>query len=146
MAELNIELLEKTMQHIETHPEDWNQETWRCGTGMCFAGHAATLAGREWASENPDGDNSMMILAKPDEFDSASFEETYSHKTGRWTTTDRKVVLVEDVARSELGLAEDEAEIMFEPDNTKADLRKMVDNLKAGREILEPERDDDKDY
>jgi hypothetical protein len=55
MPELNIPLLRKTMEHIETHPEEWSQTTWAvrtpCGTTMCFAGTAAFLAGHafEWS-------------------------------------------------------------------------------------------------
>lgn len=42
---INGKLLLETLAYIETHPEEWNQEQWRCQTGMCFAGHAALTAG-----------------------------------------------------------------------------------------------------
>lgn len=38
---INEKLLLETLAYIETHPQDWEQGSWRCGTGMCFAGHAA---------------------------------------------------------------------------------------------------------
>lgn len=41
----NVPLLKKTLQHIEKHPEVWEQRAFRCGTQFCFAGHAALLAG-----------------------------------------------------------------------------------------------------
>lgn len=50
---MNIELMERTLAHIEANPEHWQQTTWRCSTGMCFAGWAATLAGVEWVVPDP---------------------------------------------------------------------------------------------
>lgn len=44
----NIELLERTLAHIEAHPEEWNQGAWRCESGLCFAGTTAALCGGEW--------------------------------------------------------------------------------------------------
>jgi len=48
----NIELLNRTLNHIKTNPETWNQGLW-CGTSQCFAGWAVTLAGMriDWESE-----------------------------------------------------------------------------------------------
>jgi hypothetical protein len=49
MPEPNIPLLRKTIEHIEAHPEEWDQTTWAvrtpCGTTMCFAGTALFVAG-----------------------------------------------------------------------------------------------------
>lgn len=46
---VNVELLRKTMDHIRENSHLWNQRNWYnanpCGTTMCFAGHAAVLAG-----------------------------------------------------------------------------------------------------
>lgn len=46
----NVELLEKTIQHIEDYPEDHDQTRWftECGTASCFAGWAWNLAGRNY--------------------------------------------------------------------------------------------------
>lgn len=48
----NVELLEKTLQHIKDHPEEWDQSIYRsqtlpngCSTACCFAGTAVLLAG-----------------------------------------------------------------------------------------------------
>lgn len=49
----NIELLEKTMQYIEDHPEQHEQSLWLsqatpgCATAACFAGWACLLDGYE---------------------------------------------------------------------------------------------------
>lgn len=134
MAERNVVLLEQTMQHIENNPGDWEQEQWRCGSGMCFAGWAATLAGREWATKNPDGDGAMNIVVKPGEFEYAGPEETYDPETGR-TKTGRLVESVPEVAQHDLGLTSEESDILFDGYNTRTGLRMMVDALKAGEPI-----------
>lgn len=43
----NVELLQRTMQYINDHPEQHNQERWVniCGTSACFAGWAAIFSG-----------------------------------------------------------------------------------------------------
>lgn len=48
--EPNIPLLRKTLEYIEEHPDEWNQDSWAerrsgCGTTMCVAGTAAYLSG-----------------------------------------------------------------------------------------------------
>lgn len=44
----NVELLKRTLAHIETDPEHWSQDVWaekvpECGTKHCFGGWAVTL-------------------------------------------------------------------------------------------------------
>lgn len=46
---INVDLLTRTLAHIEAHPETWDQGTWRCGTTACFAGHAIALSGIPFA-------------------------------------------------------------------------------------------------
>lgn len=59
---LNVPLLRKTLEHIEAHPEEHDQCTWRspCGSTMCFAGHAAVINGAAMVGEavvlTPEGD------------------------------------------------------------------------------------------
>jgi len=59
----NLPLLRKVLDHIDAHPQEWNQDLWgvnfplydqwaskeytRCGTAFCIAGHAVTMAGAE---------------------------------------------------------------------------------------------------
>lgn len=43
-----LRLLDAALTYIEYHPNEWDQKTYRCGTGMCLAGHiAVTIAGGE---------------------------------------------------------------------------------------------------
>lgn len=51
MTTPNKALLKRTLQHIEEHPEEWNQDHWitlpgpSCGTAYCFGGWAVVLSG-----------------------------------------------------------------------------------------------------
>ena len=38
------------LSYIETHPEEWNQEAWVCGSSACLGGRVALMTGRvmEW--------------------------------------------------------------------------------------------------
>lgn len=42
---INTDLLQRTLEHIEAHPEEWDQTVWACETSACFAGHAVWLSG-----------------------------------------------------------------------------------------------------
>lgn len=58
----NAELAYAVLDHIDAHPEQWNQGVWvrirvrGCGTAACFAGWASLLSGDEpyehWSSDN----------------------------------------------------------------------------------------------
>lgn len=55
----NAELAYLVLDHIDAHPEDWNQRNW-CGTAKCFAGWTVELSGervREYGQVigQPDG-------------------------------------------------------------------------------------------
>ncbi|WIM97806.1 hypothetical protein ACTOB_001360 [Actinoplanes oblitus] len=41
----NAALAYRVLDHIDAHPETWNQRKWDCGTTACFAGHAVRLSG-----------------------------------------------------------------------------------------------------
>lgn len=45
---VNIDLLNRIIDHIEQHPETWDQRAWaqktECGTAFCVAGHAVNFA------------------------------------------------------------------------------------------------------
>ena len=48
----DFDFLERTYDHIAAHPETWAQDSWRCETGMCFAGTMADLhPGVEYQSD-----------------------------------------------------------------------------------------------
>jgi hypothetical protein len=106
--ERNVVLLEKTLEHIKAFPEDWDQGYYRCGTAMCFAGHASMLAGAQWAVD--DGEPLSAMLVTP---------------SGQYMD-------VHNFAKRELGLTEPEAGWLFDGNNDIAELEEIVDSLKNG--------------
>lgn len=63
MPRVNLELLDKVLDYIIDHPDEWNQNVWCdaseanvCGTVMCFAGHAATMTGHKYTLNEESGD------------------------------------------------------------------------------------------
>lgn len=105
-----LKLLDSALTYIEFHPGEWNQRAYRCGTGMCLAGHVAiTLAGGKLA--DPRISDSEALLAEAvDEYDTY-FD--YKH---------RKVTSIADRARHLLGDAYVPG--MFEASNSLHDLRR----------------------
>jgi hypothetical protein len=107
----NIELLERTMQHINDHPESHKQSWWfapgECGTAACFAGWAWMLAGNE----------PVKIL----------LDRNHSNRNDVWEFR-------EDV-RKLLGLTEDEADTLFSAVNSRQALQLMVKDLVNGDEL-----------
>lgn len=107
----NVALLRQTLEYIKAHPQEWDQEFYRCETGMCFAGWAATLAGGVWAGP---GDTEMV--AEPDDPADRTFD-------GRIHVADR--------AERLLGLNAEQVEDLFTPDNDLDDLECYVEKFCA---------------
>lgn len=117
---INMPLLERTLRHIEAHPEQWDQKTWYCGTAGCFAWHAAVLAGGEPLPNAP-----AYVRAEDDDppehvYPCGTFGlvETAVHETA---------VHVADRATRVLGLPDDSR--LFAFNNTLDDLRRIVEDL-----------------
>ena len=104
---LDIPLARKTLEHIEAHPEEWNQGDWICESGMCYAGHAAHLAGAE-------------LVGALATFTAYAFGPE-----------SERGIHVSDYARRVLGLGDGEAQRMFYGENTLEDLRGMVESLET---------------
>jgi len=94
---VNLDLMNLTLAYIEANPKEWNQETWRCKTGCCFAGTAAMLAGWKWHEKN----------------------DLYSPNVIR----NGRVLTARRAARRALGV---DSEILFYGKNTIEDLRRIV--------------------
>ena len=116
----NVELLKQVLQHIETHPDEWDQREWvtdwpGCKTAYCFAGWTAVLAGAR-----PDEDDEVPRASLPAEL--ANVESC------SWPAS-KGFLHVADAAMYLLGLNEHEADELFEEDNTLDDLRRIVGEL-----------------
>lgn len=111
---INVTLLDQTLAHIEAHPGEWNQDFWRCGTGMCFAGWACQLAGGQWAHLDPDNED----LAD------------YLHAEPGDEALPNELITAQERATRILGLTNHQAATLFAGSNTLGDLRRIVAEIK----------------
>jgi hypothetical protein len=99
MKSPNLDLIDDVMDHIDTHPEEWDQERWFCGTAACFAGRAALMDGWEivygWGEIRKNGERRFA----------------------------------EGLAEDILGLSYDQSQRLFHPGNTLDDLHSMVKQI-----------------
>lgn len=123
----NNKLLEETLQHIKEHPESWNQATWRCETGMCFAGTAVSLAGGQWLTEPSDLYSDAVLPVDDDKLISAVSKAVASELPPGtlYTAADVRAAAVLDINDSQ-------ASALFDYDNTLGVLTALVDAIKAG--------------
>jgi hypothetical protein len=42
---VNKELVEKVLDHLREHPQEWDQDQWFCETTACFGGRALLMSG-----------------------------------------------------------------------------------------------------
>lgn len=113
----NALLLRRTLAHIEAHPGTWQQDTYRCETGMCFAGWACELAGGRWAFP-ADGARPQYLLAVQGD-DPREVRFISGHR----------VIRAADRARRILGLSHGQSLRLFDEDNNLTSLRAMVADL-----------------
>lgn len=112
---INVDLLDRTLAHVEAHPDEWNQLTYRCESGLCFAGWAAVLAGGRWVE--PEKYSSVLVAEEGDP------DEDRLHTSGSVHAHDR--------AQRVLGLDGDTADDLFAAGNDIHDLRRIVAEIKA---------------
>lgn len=133
---INIALLRKVMEHIENHPEEWQQSVWRtdqdnrCGTAMCFAGHAAHIGGCEWADQVMGFVSEHVIANEAD--------REWVEQCALATIETRKgVPMIHAAFRAQrlLGLTDAQRGELFLSGNSLADLRAIVDRFE--REAFE---------
>jgi hypothetical protein len=115
MSERNVQLLEKTMQHIKDHPEDHMQSMWVCGTSACFAGWASILNGMTF-----EGVEHLSYRIPVRDESGACHSLVYLH------------------AQKVLGLTRDEATILFGGCNSIPMLELMVKDLVNGEDLGSP--------
>lgn len=119
----NVALLRLTLKHIEMAPCTWDQEHWRrkaeCGTVMCFAGWACTLAGGRWHTPADEFWRDVLKAEDGDEADNV--------------IPLHKGPVIEAYARGRrvLGLTGPQAADLFRYTNTLSDLHRIVDEICA---------------
>ncbi len=129
----NVELLRKTLAHIEAHPQTWFQATWaeliegaaenECGTAFCFGGWAAVLHGATITVDDaPDGVADVLVTPPPGEP-----ANRYDPAADHWDEID-----IHAYARGVLGLTYEQGVKLFDGFNTLDDLRRIVSELCEG--------------
>jgi len=100
-----------------------DQHHWRCGTGMCFAGHYLTAVGQDnWVSDDPESPWFETLAELPG--DPLGDVWTPNPKCGgvRW-------VAPGDRAGRLLGLGSRDEQDLFSCENSLEDLRRIVSHL-----------------
>lgn len=122
----NVPLFRKVVEHIEAHPNEWNQDWWVhqhggveegeiCGTTFCFAGWALKLTGHNLHEET------------------RLFKDQYGDYSRRCTVLDGNVVNNDQVvaaACEELGVdPSDIAPFFYGEVNTPAEVREDITTI-----------------
>lgn len=110
----NIAELDRVMTFIKDNPEKHNQSVWSndCGTAACLAGWACLL-------------NGAIV-------DKARFYDGFSFVGGPIIDSDGHKNMIKDTAMDILELDDPDADILFNADNSIADLELMIKDLANG--------------
>lgn len=116
----NAGLLKLTMDYINLFPEKHDQSDWvdPCESTMCFADHAAILAGATFKSKIWDNEGEWMVdpaTGKHRSYDSANDKE-----------------YIQYFAQRKLDLTTPEADYLFHQSRTREELKKAVEMLSQG--------------
>jgi hypothetical protein len=135
-----LDLLDAAIDHIEKHPETWDQGRYRCASGMCLAGWIAELGGGQWAApprehrDGPGGEHGECLLAEAeDNPQDVEFEDDLEGGVSHIHVAERAERLI-GVSRHvgppqpPHGLGRD----LFDGLNTLGDIKAMRDDLRAG--------------
>lgn len=141
---VNLELLNKTLDIIKVKPEEYDQNTWvskdedsPCGTTMCFAGHAAILAG----AEIPDPKKHIVQdwYVKLSDNSYLNYQDTSAVNYNEYTH-------VQFFAQKALGITSEEQDWLFHSDRTVEEIERAVAELNEYGQIVNMGWYDDDDY
>jgi hypothetical protein len=120
----NAELAYKVLDHIDAHPEQWDQKAWLkgtdCGTAACFAGWAVVLAGHDVTFDTePEADGSHYYATID-----GSGSRTVSATAARDLGIEDAFVPCRNCAGC--GYTSDASHDLFDSDNDREDLGRIV--------------------
>ncbi len=123
--EKNLPLLKETMQVILANPELHNNSTWisPCDSTMCYAGHAAMLAGAEFDFERYEANGQEWLV-----------DET--GKARIWCSSGSSIS-ISSYAQEKLGLSDTEANYLFYANRTVDELVEAVDKFQEGYSLVQ---------
>jgi hypothetical protein len=134
---INVDLLRRTLEHIEQNPEQWAQHAWvshrhrGCGTAYCFAGWATVLSGAQLAWDD-DGDEHGDRVVRPGADPGDHGEHVHIASYAAQMLDLPAPVLDYDGDYDVYDVID--LPLLFEPDNTLSDLRRIVGELIAQAE------------
>jgi hypothetical protein len=160
---VNVQTLQQGLDHIEAHPEEWQQKSWfspkrpparlssswfpearprilTCETAACLAGTVTKQAGYLPVIKPMDSWVWRVIL--PSDLDGRNFAELSSYEIEGLSGE------IPVVAAELLGLTASEADVLFHEDNTRLDLWAIAYVLTEGQIFLPADigREDIRDY
>lgn len=117
---VNENLLKLTMLYIKTFPEKHDQGDWvnPCDSTMCFAGHAAVLAGATFKNKIYREEGEWLV-------------DPITGKHKDWNY-DGDRVYIQEFASKKLGLTVRESYYLFHQRRTHEELEKAVEMLSNG--------------
>lgn len=110
-TDIPLGLLDRTLNRIAQHPDEWQQSSWWCGTAGCFAAHGLIEAGYSI--------DELDLLAK---------------RSWQRRVRDTNEVFISPIAiraQEVMGLDEQEAAVLFDGDNNFEMLERMVYDIKG---------------
>lgn len=134
MTEKNIPLLLATMAMIKVFPEKHDQGSWvdPCNTTMCFAGHAAVIAGATFDRNIHDDADSWIV-----DPEGKHVPEVEAYDNGDYWSGSRKegYKFIEEFAKEKLGLSKREADYMFHHSRSRDQIEQAVHMFSQGYTI-----------
>lgn len=147
----NLPLLRKVLNHIDEHPEEWNQQNWMtrfspllnagdtvdvgyrkvtvpaCGTAFCIAGHALHMSGYEF-SNYPEKNKSYWELGAKISSEALDLPGAGVGASG---------IATSEAAEKLLGLTPDEAFALFAASNTRSTVQHYAEMIaeRAGEKL-----------
>jgi len=145
----DIALLDRIITTIELNPEHWNQDSWRCSTGMCVAGWVGQYEGRWVVPDNKlnaehAGSLLEYVLAEADAQRTTTLYP-YVDVDGKVNDVIDAPVLaehVEEFAMRRLGITRAQADSLFHHANTLEVIKDLRDRLAADPDAVLPDPDD----
>lgn len=130
MTDKNVPLLLATMALIKVFPEKHDQGSWvdPCNTTMCFAGHAAMIAGATFDRDIYDQEDEWILDPNGKHVgDEQARDRHFNRKDG--------YKYVEEFAADKLGLTPEESSYLFRHNRTREQLEDAVYKFAEGYTI-----------
>ena len=138
---VNKELLRQVLQIIKDNPEHWDQEQWHCDTTHCFAGVTEALVRGIPLDSNANEFTWNMDKSLSEQLSECLTKEELTQFSLRLEATDLNVPLEEylnftmpgeytpDIAQIALRLSNEQADNLFDCNNTLEVLEEIVEAL-----------------